>query len=840
VVSITSGPLAGVKVLDVSILAAGPWVGALLGELGAEVIKVEPPVGDGTRWVQPLQHGMGTNYICMNVNKRGVILDLKDPRGHATAVELVADCDVFVQNFRAGVMDRLGLGYEAVRSVNPRIVYASVSGFGSVGPLAREQCVDFIMQAFSGFARLNGQPGSAVEQFRFSGFIDLSTASVATEAILAALLDREATGIGQHVDVSMLEAALEMQHTRFAEYLITSEQWRPRGSESPSLVPDRAFAALDREVFVTVHDEVEWSGFCAAVGRPELIKDERFSDNRRRVANREELYAEVAPLFSQRAAIWWLRAMDRHRVPAGIAWDFETFRRHVQVVENGMIAEFDTPWGHAAVGGIPWHFSRTECAVTPPPVPGHDTEAILSRSRSTGPGHGSDLRRQQVDGPHGTIFDGIKVVELASGVAGPLASLRLSDLGADVIKIERSPGDWLRAAAPIAPGSGDSAPFVSLNRGKRSVGVGDHLNAAAPLLSRLVATADVVICDWDRADMEVAGVASLLAEASKGRSRQVWILLNDFGHMGPLASRRGSELIVQAHAGYTRYLGERGRPAIRLGSDVAGAATAIFAVQAVLAALRELRRSGAGQLVTLSRLNSLLTMKSVQIAAQTDPDDYLGPRVSGAHYPVETGWQARDEPFTFAFGGFSGNQGRPGWTDFVDEIGLGWMREDDRFKDDPTGRETTGFGSRVHALRGEYESGFIRHDASEIVAAVRRHGGTASEYQEYSDVVSHPQTRALGVVRDASDVGSGVRVSAFPARFSTLKTRVLGGAPSFGSSTNAIVADLGFTTEQLDEMIREGGISSQVGVSENRGKGSESVSRQVPAAADSPAVGSGS
>jgi crotonobetainyl-CoA:carnitine CoA-transferase CaiB-like acyl-CoA transferase len=372
-----SGPLEGVRVLDLSIMAAGPWAGALLGELGAEVIKVEPPAGDGTRWVQPLQHGIGTNYICMNVNKSGIVLDLKDAAGRDAAMQLAKSCDVFLQNFRVGALDRLGLGYPDLRVVNERLIYAAISGFGAVGELAPERCADYIMQAFSGFARLNGQDGTAVEQFRFTGFLDLTTSMVAVEAILAALLERETTGDGQYIDVSMLESALEMQHTRLAEFLIAGEQAVARGSESPMLAPDRAFQALDREVFVTVHHEEEWHGFCTAVGLPELAADARFATNRARVAGREALYAQLAPVFRQRPAVWWLRTMERHNVPVGIAHDFETFRRHVQIVENEMIAELTTPWGVTAVGGVPWHFSQTPCSVVSPPQPGEDTEAIL-------------------------------------------------------------------------------------------------------------------------------------------------------------------------------------------------------------------------------------------------------------------------------------------------------------------------------------------------------------------------------------------------------------------------------------------------------------------------------
>jgi crotonobetainyl-CoA:carnitine CoA-transferase CaiB-like acyl-CoA transferase len=381
-----TGPLAGVRVMDVSIMAAGPWTGALLGMLGAEVIKVEPPAGDGTRWVMPTQRRMGTNYIAMNVNKKDIVLDLKTPEGHDRALALLATCDVFVQNFRGGVIERLKLDYESVRSANPRLIYCAVSGFGETGPLSKAGCADPIIQAFSGFARANGAPGDTVEAFRFTGFLDLATASIAAEATVAALLEREVTGMGQKVEVSMLEAALEMQYTRIAEFLGAGLVPCPRGSESPAFVPDGAYQALDREIFVTAHSEGEWRGFCAALEKPDLADDPRFASNRQRVRQREALNGLLKPIIHARPAMWWLRVFQRHGVPAVLAHDFEAYRYHAQIMENEMIAELDTPdWGRISVGGIPWHFSATPCAVRCPPRPGEHTQEVM-RSLEKGRG----------------------------------------------------------------------------------------------------------------------------------------------------------------------------------------------------------------------------------------------------------------------------------------------------------------------------------------------------------------------------------------------------------------------------------------------------------------------
>ena len=373
------GPLTGLRVVDVSIMAAGPWVGALLGQLGAEVIKIEPPAGDGTRWAEPLQRGMGTNYMCLNLNKKGVVLDLKSPADRRTALDLAVTADVFIQNFRGGVIDRLGLGYAAVCAANPRIVYCSVSGFGEAGPLAKEACADFIMQAYSAFARLNGRPGEDLEAFRFTGFIDLTTSIVATEGVLAALLERESTGAGQKVEVSMLEAALEMQFTRVAEMLATGVAPHPLGSRSPNLHPDGAYPTLDGEIFVTAHDDAQWHRLCEALARPALADDPRFATNALRVAQRDALDAILEPLFRTRPMIWWLRALERRQVPCALAQHFEAIRHHVQVRENGMVEDVDTSrWGTVVVGGLPWKFATTPAAVHTPPIPGEDTQDVLA------------------------------------------------------------------------------------------------------------------------------------------------------------------------------------------------------------------------------------------------------------------------------------------------------------------------------------------------------------------------------------------------------------------------------------------------------------------------------
>ncbi|MDX3905586.1 MAG: CoA transferase [Pigmentiphaga sp.] len=392
-----------------------------------------------------------------------------------------------------------------------------------------------------------------------------------------------------------------------------------------------------------------------------------------------------------------------------------------------------------------------------------------------------------------SLLRNIKIVEFAQGIAGPLAALRLADLGADVIKCEDIQGDWLRGAAPLIPGTTMSAAFFELNRGKRSMQLDSDPHAAGATLRQLLREADVFITDRPQKELAAFGLSAgedTDASPCPENTGLITVEISGWGHRGPLRDRPGSELTAQAMAGYTRYLGEFGKPACRLGADVASAGTGIFACQAVLAALfaRARERCG-GQRVSLSLLNSLISLKSIHLAAQSDPDSYAGPRVGGANYPPERGWKTRDNPIFFAFGGSVGAQGRPGWVNFIEEAGFTRLLEDPRF--DKIGRSTTGYGIRVPETRGEYEKEFARYSANELVDLIRKHAGNAASYMRADETIAHPQTQALKVVREVPMSGhTPVRVRAFPARFSRTAAHTPGDAPPLGRDTAAIEAAL--------------------------------------------------
>jgi crotonobetainyl-CoA:carnitine CoA-transferase CaiB-like acyl-CoA transferase len=373
------GPLAGIRVLDISGMGVGPVTGMLLAELGADVVKVEPPHGDLALTVPPTQRGTSVLYIAANIGKRGAVLDLKDPEDLERARRLVAQSDVFIENFRVGVVDRLGLGYEGLAALNPGLVYCSLSGFGQHGPLARLPSIDTYIQAFSGFASLNGARGKASESLRNIGFIDLSTAALAVPAILAALVNRERSGRGEHIEATMLEAAAALQTTRVAEHLVTGQCPPPCGSGMPYAVPDQAFLTRDGYLAISARTQAEWARLCSAIGREDLVDDPRYETPAARIAERDSLVSELETIFGRYPRTWWINRLEAARVPCGRFHTYDDMCEHPQVRSNGLMTDLETDtWGTIRVAGLPWTFSRTPGIQRPGPMPGRDTDEVLA------------------------------------------------------------------------------------------------------------------------------------------------------------------------------------------------------------------------------------------------------------------------------------------------------------------------------------------------------------------------------------------------------------------------------------------------------------------------------
>ena len=310
------GPLSGLLVADFSRILAGPYCTMLLGDLGAEVIKVEGPSGDDTRgWVPPLRDGVSTYYLAINRNKRSVMLDFGVPEDLALARELAARADVLVQNFKPGGLARFGLDYDSLTPQNPRLIYASISGFGSGGG-ASLPGYDLMVQAMSGLMSLTGDPEGPPYRSGISVF-DVLSGLNATIGILAALEHRNRSGRGQHVEVSLMSAALSGMVNQTSAYVAGGVVPFRMGNSHPSLTPYEPLPTADGELIVASGNDTQFRKLCRAIGAPELADDARFRQNKDRTANREELRALLSERLSRRPKMEWFRELIAAGVPCG-------------------------------------------------------------------------------------------------------------------------------------------------------------------------------------------------------------------------------------------------------------------------------------------------------------------------------------------------------------------------------------------------------------------------------------------------------------------------------------------------------------------------------------------
>jgi formyl-CoA transferase len=377
----SKGPLDGVRVLDLTRVLAGPYCTMFLGDLGAEVVKVEQPgAGDDTRgWGPPFAGGESAYFLCVNRNKKSITVDLKSKEGVALLRRFAERADVLIENFRPGTMERLGLGEKDLRTANPRLIYASLSGFGADGPLREMPGYDLIVQAWGGLMSITGQPDGEPTKVGVA-IIDLVAGLMLGKSIAAALFAREKLGIGQKIDTSLLEAEVACLINVGSNYLIERNIPRRWGNAHPSIVPYQSFKTADGYLVIGVASEGIWRRFCQAIGKTELADDARFAKNVNRVENRFLLISILAEIFLARGVDEWLQVLNEAEVPCAPVQTVDQVFQAAQVLHREMLVQVEHPTaGTVPMAGIPVKFSATPASIRlPPPLLGEHTEEVLA------------------------------------------------------------------------------------------------------------------------------------------------------------------------------------------------------------------------------------------------------------------------------------------------------------------------------------------------------------------------------------------------------------------------------------------------------------------------------
>ncbi|MGA2101408.1 MAG: CoA transferase [Candidatus Sulfotelmatobacter sp.] len=371
--------LDGIQVLDFSHALAGPYCTLLLSDYGAKVYKLEAQNGDmGRGWGPPFAGGISSFFLGLNRGKEGISINLKEPEGLDLCLKLVDRVDVLVENFRPGSMDRLGLGYAQVRERNPRLIYCSISGYGQQGPSRDEAAMDLVVQASSGLLSITGTEAGDSVRCGY-GVTDVTAGLFSVIGILLALRSRERTGLGQFVDVSMLDSMISTMSSNYMSYLGSNVVPRPMGTSFPTVVPYQVFHTSDREIAIAVGSEKLWAAFCRALGRPDLERHPDYETNAARIQNREALENILSEIFRQKSVQDWITRLQSAGIPCSLARNFAEVAEHPQCEVREMFPWMNHPTaGKHRVTGTPVKLSSTPGRPSSPaPLLGQHTRSVL-------------------------------------------------------------------------------------------------------------------------------------------------------------------------------------------------------------------------------------------------------------------------------------------------------------------------------------------------------------------------------------------------------------------------------------------------------------------------------
>jgi crotonobetainyl-CoA:carnitine CoA-transferase CaiB-like acyl-CoA transferase len=385
-----AGPLSHIRVLDLSRIMAGPWSSQILADLGADVIKVERPGnGDDTRaWGPPFlkdKSGADTHdsgyFVAVNRGKRSITLELDKPEGQQAVRKLAAGCDIVLENFKAGTLARYGLGYEDLKTVNPKLIYCSITGFGQTGPKRDIAAYDFMIQATGGLMSVTGEPDSKPgggPQKVGVPVVDIMTGMYATVAVLAALARREVTGAGDYIDIGMLDVQVAFLANQASNYLLSGRPPQRTGNAHPNIQPQDVFQCRDGHIVLVVGNDGQFAKFCDVIGRPELVTDPAYATNAGRVLNKAELLPLIAGILRERDLADWIGRLEQAGVPCGPINTVPMVFEDAQVKHRGMLLHMP----HAVAASVPVVVSPMrfrDAALTydrPPPTLGEHTAEI--------------------------------------------------------------------------------------------------------------------------------------------------------------------------------------------------------------------------------------------------------------------------------------------------------------------------------------------------------------------------------------------------------------------------------------------------------------------------------
>ena len=372
-------PLQGIRVLDLSRVLAGPYCTMVLGDLGADVIKVEPPEGDETRgWGPPFAEGESAYYLCVNRNKRGIVINLKTDEGKKILRDLALQSDVLVENFRVGTLEKFGLDFATLHELNPKLIYCSITGFGQTGSMKDKPGYDFMIQALGGLMSITGEPEGEPMKTGVA-VVDLFAGQNAIIAILAALQARTLTGRGQHLDISLFDSQLGWLANVASNYLISGKLPKRHGNAHANIVPYQSFQASDGWFAIAVGNDRQFVRLCEMLDKSEIALDEKFATNSARVQNRDELIPLLRSIFITRTVNEWLADLEKAEIPCGPIQNFEQVFSMSTVKEREMLVKMDHPTiGELPLVGSPLKMSDTPVEYRlPPPLMGEHTEEVL-------------------------------------------------------------------------------------------------------------------------------------------------------------------------------------------------------------------------------------------------------------------------------------------------------------------------------------------------------------------------------------------------------------------------------------------------------------------------------